>query len=100
MTLLVTVSLLVGALLAQRFRVVVLIPASVIVLVLAFATGVTPAHTAWSTVLVGAIAAISMQIGYLVIGTGIRYVLTGAFSSRSSHLSSGTVSTSSRYHAR
>jgi len=100
MTLLATVSLLVGALLAQRFRVMVLIPASAIVLVLAFATGVTPAHTAWSIVLVVGAAAISMQIGYFVIGTGIRCVLAGAMSSRSSPHPSGAGATSPRYHAR
>src|SRR5258708_3013873 len=45
------VSLLVGALLAQRLRVLVLIPATAIVLVVAIGTGVTPADTAWSVVL-------------------------------------------------
>jgi membrane protein DedA with SNARE-associated domain len=98
MILLATVSLLVGALLAQRFRVMVLIPATAVVLVVAGATGVTSAHTVWSMILMAATAAIGMQVGYFVIGTGVRHVLTSAWSNRSSHLPSATAPT--RYPAR
>ncbi len=98
MILLAMVSLLVGALLAQRFRVLVLVPATAIVLAVAIGTGVTPADTAWSVVLMTGIAVTSMQIGYLVIGNGIRRVLAGVLSSRSSHLPSAP--TSARYPAR
>jgi hypothetical protein len=92
------VSLLVGAVLGQRFKVMVLIPAIAIVLVLAAGTGVTHAHTAWSIVLMATTAATSMQIGYL-IGIGIRHVLAAALSSRSSPLTSPTASMSARHPA-
>jgi hypothetical protein len=98
--LLAMVSLLVGALLAQRFTVMALVPATAIVLVLAFGTGVTHAHTAWSMVLTAGTAVIGMQIGYLVLGSSIRRVLARVLSGRSSHhplchgLDVGTVSRS------
>ena len=96
MILLAMVSLLVGALLAQRFKVLVLIPATAIVLGVAFGTGVAHAHTAWSTILTVATAATSMQIGYLIFGSGVRHAWAGVISSRSSHVSS---TTSARYNA-
>jgi hypothetical protein len=77
-----TASFLVGAVLAQRFKIMVLIPAIATVLTLAVGIGVTNAHTAWSIVLTAAAAATSMQIGYL-IGISIHDVLAAA-SSRSS----------------
>ena len=91
MMILLMVSLLVGAVLGQRFKVLVLIPATAIVLVLAVATGVTQAQTVWSIILMAAAAATSMQIGYL-IGIGIRHVLGAVWSSRSSPLTSPTTS--------
>jgi hypothetical protein len=100
MILLATVGLVVGALLAQRFRVMVLFPATAVVLLGGIATGVAQAHTAWSFVLLAGTAVISMQIGYLVVGTAIRHVVAGALASRSSHLHAGTASASTRYHAR
>jgi hypothetical protein len=93
------ISLLIGAVLGQRFKVLVLMPATAIVLVLAVATGVTQAQTAWSIVLTATAAATSMQIGYL-IGIGIRHVLAAVWSSRSSPLTSPTASTSARLPAR
>ena len=71
------VSLLVGAVLGQRFQVIVLVPAVAIALVLAIGTGVTHGDTGWSIVLMGAAAATSVQIGYL-IGIGIFHVLAAA----------------------
>jgi hypothetical protein len=99
MILLAVVSLSVGALLAQRFTIMVLVPATAIVLVLAVGTGVTHAHTAWSLVLMAGTAVIGMQIGYFVIGSSIRHVLAGVLSSRSSHHPAATASTSARYPA-
>lgn len=96
MILLAVVSLLVGALLAQRFRVMVLIPATAIVLCIAFGTGVTHAHTAWSMISMVGAAAASMQVGYIIIGSAVRHLLSGVFSSRLSHIPS----TSTRYNAR
>jgi membrane protein DedA with SNARE-associated domain len=94
MMMLSMVSLLVGVVLGQRFKVIVLIPATAIVLVLAVATGVTPAQTAWSIILMVAAAATSMQIGYL-IGIGVRHVLAA-----SSSLTSPTASSPARQPAR
>ena len=85
------VSFLVGALLGQRFKVMVLIPAVAAVLTLAVGIGVTHAHTGWSIVLMAAAAATSMQIGYL-IGISIHHVLATPLSSRSSPLTSPTTS--------
>jgi hypothetical protein len=81
------ISLLVGAALGQRFKVMVLMPAIAIVLVLAVGTGVAHAQTAWSIVLMAVAAATCLQIGYL-IGIFIRHVLVAALSRRSSPLTS------------
>jgi hypothetical protein len=88
---LLMVSLLVGAALGQRFKVLVLMPATAIVLVLAVGTGVTQARTAWSIVLMAAAAATCLQIGYLV-GIGVHHVLAAALSKRSSPLTPTTTS--------
>jgi hypothetical protein len=85
------ISLLVGAVLGQRFKIIVLIPAFAIVLVLAVGTGVAQAQTAWSIVLTAAAAATCLQIGYLV-GIGVHHVLAAALSKRSSSLTSTTTS--------
>jgi len=87
-----TVSFLVGAVLAQRFKIMVLIPAVATVLTLAVGIGVTNALTAWSSVLTAAATATSMQIGYL-IGISIHDVLAAASSS-------SAPSTSARHPAR
>jgi|ERR1700694_1226756 len=93
------VSLLVGAVLGQRFQVIVLVPAVAIALVLAIGTGVTHGDTGWSIVLMAAAAATSVQIGYL-IGIGIFHVLAAALTRRSSPLTFPTRSTSARHPAR
>jgi hypothetical protein len=87
-----TVSFLVGAALAQRFKIMVLIPAVATVLTLAVGIGVTNAYTSWSIVVTAATAATSVQIGYL-IGMSIHGLLAAA-SSRSAP------STSARHSAR
>lgn len=92
MLVLSTVSFLVGAALAQRFKIMVLIPAVATVLTLAVGIGVTNAYTFWSIVVTAATAATSMQIGYL-IGMSIHGLLAAA-SSRSAP------STSARHSAR
>ena len=71
--LLAMISLLVGAVLAQRFKIMILIPAIGIMLVAAVGAGVAQAHTVWWTILMIAAAGASMQVGY-VIGLGIRHV--------------------------
>ena len=79
---LATVSLLVGMVLGQRFKVLVLMPTIAIALVLAVGAGVARADTVWWIVLMAATTAISLQIGYL-IGIGIRHVLVAARGGRS-----------------
>ena len=80
-----TISFLIGAMLGQRFRVVVLIPAAVIVLGLLAATGFFNAQTAWFTVLVTATTVTCLQVGYFT-GIGIRLVLAAGLSRSSSTL--------------
>ena len=77
MILLAAISLLVGAVLAQRFKVMVLVPATGFMLVAAMGTAFVQAHTAWWTILVAAAGVASLQIGYF-IGLGIRCVLEEA----------------------
>ena len=93
------VSFLVGAVLGQHFKVLILMPTTAILIVLSVATGLTQSHSAWWIVLTVAAAAASIQIGYL-IGIGIRHVLTAIWSSGSSPLASPTASTSARQSAR
>jgi hypothetical protein len=76
------ISFLVGAALAQRFKVMILMPAIVIFLGISFASGVANAQTAWWIALMAAAAAICLQIGYFV-GMGVRQVLAAALSRRS-----------------
>jgi len=68
------ISLLVGAALGQRFKVMILMPVIAIVLVLVVATGVFLAQTAWVIVLMAATAATCLQIGYFV-GIVIHHVM-------------------------
>jgi hypothetical protein len=71
---LATVSLLVGMVLGQRFKVLVLLPAIGFALLLAIGGGIVRADSAWWIVLMAAAAATALQIGY-IIGVGIRHVL-------------------------
>jgi hypothetical protein len=98
MILLAIVSLLVGAALGQRFRVMVLIPATAIVMAVAIGTGVTQAYTAWWIVLAAIVAATGTQIGYF-LGLGIHHFLTAALANRSSPLTASTAPTSGRHPA-
>jgi hypothetical protein len=88
------VSLLVGAGLGQYYRVLVLIPATAVLLVVAIGTGVAQAQTAWSIILMAVAAATCIQIGYLV-GVAVHHVLAASWSSETSPLTSPT-STSAR----
>src|SRR5437899_1324367 len=77
MTLLIIPSLLVGALLAQRFRIMFVIPATTVALAATVGIAVAQAQTVWWTILTAVAASTSVQIGYL-IGLGIRHVLEAA----------------------
>jgi hypothetical protein len=72
-------SFLVGAALAQRFTVLILVPAVLAVLMLSLGVGVAEAPTAWSVVATAATIATSMQIGYL-IGISIHDAVAAAAS--------------------
>jgi UPF0716 family protein affecting phage T7 exclusion len=69
-----TVSLAAGGLLAQRFKIFVLAPATLVVVVVAIAVGVAQTIGVWSTILMMATASVGMQIGYF-LGKLIQYGL-------------------------
>jgi hypothetical protein len=90
MTLSITIiSFLVGAVLAQQFKVRVLLPAFAVVMVLAMGAGITSVQTGWFIVLLA--TAISLQIGYF-FGIGVRHFLAAVWSKRSAALPSITTS--------
>lgn len=59
-------SFAVGALLAQRFRVLVLLPATLVVALLVFGFAVAGANGVSSAILDIVLATVSMQAGYLI----------------------------------
>ena len=77
------VSLSAGALLAQRFRIIVLVPATLTVLVIAIGAGVAQANSVWWIVAMIAAASVSMQVGYF-IGMLFQHFLGALLASRSS----------------
>ncbi len=60
------VSLSVGVLMAQRFKIIVLAPATFVVLVVAIGAGVAQAKAPWLIITMIAAASVSMQVGYFV----------------------------------
>ena len=74
------VSFLMGATLGQRFKVMVLMPAALIIAGISIVTEIAQAQSAWAIVLMAATAVTSLQIGYFV-GIGIRHVLSRRSSS-------------------
>jgi hypothetical protein len=76
------ISLLVGMVLGQRFKVLVLLPAIAFALLLAIGGGIVRADSGWWIVLMAAAAATALQIGYFV-GVGIRHVLVAVPGSKS-----------------
>ena len=86
------ISFLFGAVLGQRFNVVVLVPAVAIVLVLSFGVGFAHAQAAWWIVRMAAAGAICLQCGYFA-GITARHFLEAEPSGRSSHLSDAEAST-------
>ena|ERR1700752_1980449 len=81
-------NLAVGGLLAQRFRILVLAPATFVMVVIAIAVGVAQTSGLWLTSLTVATASVGIQIGYF-LGILIQYGL-GAPPARKSSGSSGT----------
>ena len=88
------VGLTVGALVAQRFRIVALLPATLAVAVLAFAVATTRMSSTLSTVLIIVVTTVCMQAGYFA-GMLLRRGVGGT-----SRLSSFSQTTSARDPAR
>jgi hypothetical protein len=76
------VSLAVGALLAQRFKIIVLAPATLMAVIAAIGTGGAQGNTVWLIALKIVAATVSMQAGYFV-GMLIQHCLGAVLASRS-----------------
>jgi hypothetical protein len=83
------VSLSAGALLAQRFRIIVLVPATFAVLVIAIGAGAAQANSVWLIVAMIAAASVSMHAGYFV-GMLFQHFLGALLASRRSLFSHTT----------
>jgi len=59
-------NLAVGGLLAQRFRILVLAPATFVMVVIVIAVGVARTSSAWSIISMIATASVGIQIGYFL----------------------------------
>jgi hypothetical protein len=68
------ISLMIGMVLARRFKVLVLAPAFMITAVLAIGTGLAHTNATWSIGLTTLVVIVGLQIGYL-IGSGMRHVM-------------------------
>jgi len=83
------VSLTSGALLAQRFKIIVLLPATLVVVLLAVGAGLGQTQGAWPTLLMIAAASVSIQTGYFV-GMLLHHGLGALSACRSSSFSDPT----------
>ena len=90
------ISFLLGATLAQRFKVAALLPAMAIVMILAAVTEGAPLQGAWWFVKMAATAAVCLQTGFF-FGIFVRHVLVAESPAGSSQLSPAEPST--RRHA-
>jgi len=77
----IIICLLVGLVLGQRFKVLVLVPAIALVGVFSIAVGVTRADAYWPIVFMAVVATVCLQIGYL-LGIGVRSLLVGVRANR------------------
>ena len=71
------IGLAVGALLAQRFKFIVLLPATLAVAVVVFGVATAQTSSASSTILIIVVTSVSMQAGYLA-GMLVRRGMGGA----------------------
>jgi hypothetical protein len=83
---LASVSLAIGALLALRFNIFALVPATLVVMVVAIGAGGAQTGGVWSTVLMTATASVAIQIGYF-LGMLVQCGLDALRARRSSYLS-------------
>ena len=86
------ISLLFGATLAQRFKVVALLPAMAIVMILAAVAEGVPAQGVWWFVKMAATAAVCLQVGFF-FGIFVRHFLAAEPSEGASELSPAETST-------
>ncbi len=75
------ISLMVGMVLGQRFKVPVLLPAAALALLATIGDEAARGEGFWPTVLSAAVVVASLQLGYLA-GVGIRHFLIVARASR------------------
>jgi hypothetical protein len=75
------IGLLVGTLLAQRSKVLVLAPVILLTLILAFGAAIARADAVWTVGLTAAVTIVGLQIGYL-LGIGIRHLIIVTRASR------------------
>ncbi len=81
---LVLVGLLAGMALGQRFKVLVLAPAFVLVSMVAIGYGVAHGYAAWQSLPMAGVAIASLQIGYLA-GIGIRSLISAGRTGMRAH---------------
>ena len=77
----VVLSLLIGMVLAQRFKVLILFPAFALAFILAVATVIGRSDAAWTAGVIATVLISGLQIGYL-FGIGVRHVNLVARASR------------------
>lgn len=75
------IGLLVGMLLAQRFKVLVLAPVILLTLIFAIGAGIARADAVWVAGSTAAVTIVGLQIGYL-LGIGIRHLIVLARATR------------------
>ena len=75
------VSLLIGLVLAQRFKVLSLIPVILLTLLFALIAELSGANAAWSSALTAAAAIAGLQLGYF-LGIGLRQLMLIARANR------------------
>ena len=78
---LLLISLLLGMVLGQRFKVLALLPAMAFLLLVAIGAGMAGAQGPWPTALMTVGALASLQFGYLA-GVSVRYLLAGTRSGK------------------
>jgi hypothetical protein len=75
------ISLLIGIVLAGRFKVLILAPVFMLTLVLAIGTSLVRTDATWSIGSTALVVIIGLQVGYL-LGFGVRYVMVLARAGR------------------
>lgn len=80
-------SLLIGMVVAQRFKVLILLPVICLIVIFTIGFGIAHAESAWAIGATTAVAIIAVQIGYL-LGAGVYHLMVLA---RATRLHSGSL---------